>query len=186
MGLGMAEPYPGVEGCSSASGAGTKRHWLAAYTQARHETSVARQLEAKAVGFLLPTYVRRARWSDRIQRITTPLFPSYVFVHVSEAERARVLQTAGVINIVSVGGKPAQLQDKEVDLLQECVSGAHELEPHPYLKVGQKVRVTQGIFAGWEGILVQKKNSCRLVVTIERIMQSVSVNVEDAEVEAAN
>ena len=147
---------------------------------------MARQLEAKAVGFLLPTYIRRARWSDRCKSIATPLFPSYVFVNVSDAERVRVLQTAGVINIVSAGGKPAPLQDTEVKLLYECMSGAHYLEPHPYLKVGQKVRVRRGPFVGWEGMLVRKKNACRLVVTIEQIMQSISINLDNADVEAVH
>ena len=57
MGLGMAEPHSRAGSPGDARGAGATRHWLAAYTKARHETLVARQLEAKAVTHLLPTFL---------------------------------------------------------------------------------------------------------------------------------
>ncbi len=165
-------------------GAGTQKYWLAAYTRARHEYAVARQLEGKQVAFLLPTYVRRARWSDRVKQVKAPLFPSYVFVHVTDDERVHVLQTAGVVNIVSAAGRPALLGEEEVAMLRECAARPYEVEPHPFLRVGQRVRVTRGPFEGWKGVLAYKKNSARLVVSLEQIMQSVSVDLDGADVEA--
>ncbi len=162
------------------------RNWLAAYTKARHETAVARQLEAKEVSFLLPTFGKSAQWGDRIKEVLAPLFPSYVFVNVSNEERVRVLQTAGVVNFVSMAGRPSPLRDEEVKLLQECAARPREFEPHPFLRVGQRVRVKQGPFAGWEGVLAYKKNSTRLVITVENIMRSVSVDLAGADVEALN
>ncbi|HVP53513.1 MAG TPA: UpxY family transcription antiterminator [Candidatus Eisenbacteria bacterium] len=156
---------------------------MAAYTKARHETMVARQLEAKAVAHLLPTYVRESQWSDRVKRSMAPLFPSYVFVQVSDEERVRVLQTGGVVNIVSVAGKPAPLYEEEVAMLRACVERPHKFEPHPFLRLGQKVRVKKGPFAGWEGILTHKKNGARLVMSVEQIMRSVSVDLNGADVE---
>lgn len=183
MGLRMAEPHSQTGSPGDTRGAGTKRHWLAAYTKARHETMVARQLEAKAVAHLLPTYLRTSHWSDRVKRSMAPLFPGYVFVQVGDEERVRVLQTAGVVNIVSVAGKPAPLREEEVAMLRACVERPREFEPHPYLRVGQKVRVKHGPFAGWQGILTLKKNASRLVVSVEQIMQSVSVDLNGADVE---
>jgi transcription antitermination factor NusG len=46
------------------------------------------------------------------------------------------------------------------------------------------VRVKHGPFAGWEGILVQKQNSARLVITVDPIMKSVSINLNGADVES--
>jgi signal transduction histidine kinase len=80
MGLGMAKPYLKTDSPGDAKGAGATRHWLAAYTKARHETAVARQLEAKTVAHLLPTFLRSSRWSDRIKRTISPLFPGYLGV----------------------------------------------------------------------------------------------------------
>ena len=187
MGLGMAKPHAEIEKSpGKLMGAGTDRLWLAAYTRARHEYAVARQLESKDVGFLLPSCVRTSHWSDRTKRVTVPLFPGYVFVHVSNDERVRVLQTAGVVNIVSVAEKPAPLREDEVAMLRECAARPTEFEPHPFLSIGQRVRVKHGPFAGWEGVLARKKNAMRLVISVERIMQSVSVDLAGADVEAVN
>src|SRR5271168_5035769 len=91
-----------------------ERCWLAAYTRSRHESHVADQLGVKGVESLLPTYERFSRWSDRVRRSKAALFPGYVFVHVSNEERVPVLQTMGVVNLVSVAGKPAPLGDEEI------------------------------------------------------------------------
>ena len=117
---------------------------------------VSDQLASKDVESLLPTYEKFARWSDRLHRSQSPLFPGYVFVHVSDTERVPVLRTIGVVNIVSVAGKPAPLEDADMERLRTCSAHANQVEPHPFLKSGQRVRVKHGPFAGWEGILIEK------------------------------
>jgi signal transduction histidine kinase len=82
-------------------GAATERLWLVAYTRARHECAVARQLESKDVAFLLPKFARTSRWSGCTQRVMAPLFPGYLGVmprrlalvirDISEAIRTREL-----------------------------------------------------------------------------------------------
>lgn len=160
-----------------------QRRWLAAYTRSRHEQHVADQLRLKSLEFLLPTYQRLARWSDRVRRSQAPLFPGYVFVHVSAGERVRVLETVGVVQLVSAGGKPAILRDEDVERLRTCASRSNDVEPHPYLRIGHRVRVKYGPFAGCEGLLVEKQNSVRLVISIEQIMRSVAINLNGADVE---
>lgn len=159
------------------------RCWLAAYTRSRHEKQVAEQLAVKGVESLLPLYRRFNRWSDRIQPVRTPLFPGYVFVHASKPERLLVLQTAGVIQIVSFAGGPLPLSDDDVARLKSCQCRPGEIEPHPYLKIGQRVRVKDGPFSGWEGILLRKQNAARLVISLDPIMKSVAINLHGADVD---
>jgi len=161
-----------------------RRCWLAAYTKSRHECHVANQLQQKNLEFLLPTYQRLARWSDRIKRSEAPLFPGYIFVHVSDRERVPVLETMGVVHLVSIAGKPAVLCDDDVARLHACALRWGDVEPHPYLRIGHRVRVKHGPFAGWEGTLVEKQNSQRLVINVDQIMKSVSINLHGADVEA--
>ena len=97
-----------------------------------------------------------------------------------------MLQTAGVVSVVSVAGKPAELRDDELAMLRACMARPNEVEPHPFLKVGQRVRVKHGPFAGWEGILTRKNNAARLVVSVEHLMRSVAVTLDGAEVEAVS
>lgn len=160
--------------------------WLAAYTRSRHELQVARLLEQKQLACLLPTYERLARWSDRVKRTRSPLFPGYVFVQASAAERARVLETAGVVSLVSRAGKAIVLSPAEIAQLQACCLRPGAIEPHPCLRIGRRVRVKYGPFAGWEGTLVEKQNTRRLVITIKQIMRAVAINIDGADVEPAN
>jgi len=184
MGLTMAEPHSQPPLDHTAVTAELQREWLAAYTRAQHESAVARQLDAKQVAFLLPTFVKTASWTDRVKRSPAPLFPSYVFVNVNHEERVRVLQTPGVIHIVSAAGRPSALSAEEVAMLRQCAARPCAIEPHEFLRIGQRVRVKHGPFAGWQGVLAYKKNSARLVVTLEQIMRSVAVDLAGADVEA--
>ena len=183
----MAKPCPGaVYRKRMLTPKKTHRCWLAAYTRSRHEHHVADQLQLKNVEFLLPTYQRLARWSDRVHRSEAPLFPGYVFVHVTDGERMPVLETLGVVHLVSAAGKPAVLPDDDVERLRLFALRPAEIEPHPYLKIGHRVRVKHGPFAGYEGVLLQKQNSFRLVVSVEQIMKSVAINIHGADVEAVS
>jgi hypothetical protein len=62
-------------------------------------------------------------------------------------------------------------------------SGSVQMEPHPYLQAGRRVRLRRGPMAGLEGILLRRKDGLRLVVSIEILMRSVAVEVDEADVE---
>jgi transcription antitermination factor NusG len=61
-----------------------------------------------------------------------------------------------------------------------------KIEPHPYLKVGEKVQVKAGVMAGVQGILIRKKNEFRVVLSLDAIMQSVAVEVDAVDLEPAD
>lgn len=184
MGLAMAEPRAILVGPQAITNPQPQHeHWIAAYTRSRHELAVADQLQQKGLDALLPTYRRLSRWSDRIRRTDAPLFPGYVFVRVPEGEHRRVLQTGGVVSLVCRSGRPVPLSDADVDKLRICTAHSTAVEPHPFLRVGQRVLVKHGPFRGWEGILVEKRNSTRLVLTVDEIMKSVSIDLSGADVE---
>lgn len=157
--------------------------WYAAYTTARHEKKVAEQLERKAVECFLPLYEAVHRWKDRKAKVQLPLFPGYVFVRIPLRERLRVLEIPSVVHLVGSGTQPTELPDFEIDSLR---SGLHSLraEPCPYLRVGDRVRVKYGPLAGLEGILLRKRDSCRLVLSIDIIMRSVAVEIDAADIES--
>jgi transcription termination/antitermination protein NusG len=159
--------------------------WYAVCTRARHEKRVAANLEQKGLEHFLPLYETLSQWKDRRARVCLPLFPGYVFVHFPLQQRMRVLDVPSVASIVSFNGKPAPLADSEIDRLRGALAGSFLVEPHPYLRVGRRVRVLCGPLAGLEGILVRKKGGTRLVVSIDLIMRSVSLEIDAAHVEPA-
>jgi transcription antitermination factor NusG len=159
-------------------------NWYAVYTWVRHEKQVAEQLSQRGIRRALPLYQAVHRWKDRCKQLKLPLFPSYVFVHLALKDRLQVLQLPGVVHIVSFQGKPAPLASCEIERFQSYVDAGAKMEPHPYLRVGRSVRVRSGPMTGLEGTLVRRKEGARLVVSIEILMRSVAVEIDEADVEA--
>jgi transcription antitermination factor NusG len=157
--------------------------WYAAYTTPRHEKHVAELLAEREIETFLPLYrtVRQWKKSSPIL-LELPLFPCYLFVRVARSARGSVLNLPGVLSIVGSPKEPWPLPHFEIEALR---FGAQmgKIEPHPYLKVGERVRITAGSMAGVEGILVRKKNDFRFVLTLDAIMRSVAVEVDANDLE---
>ena len=158
-------------------------HWYAVYTCPRHEKSVALQMERQQVPCFLPVYKSVRRWKDRQKQLELPLFPGYVFVQMALKDRLQVLQTSGVVQLVSVHGKPIPLADLEVEALRTGLARNIVAEPHPYLRVGRRVQVQNGPLAGLEGILIRRKDKFRVVLSIHLIERSVAVEVDESAIQ---
>lgn len=153
-----------------------RSRWYAVYTCPRHEKVVATQLEQKAVEVFLPTFSVMSRWKDRRVRIANPVFPGYVFTRIDLRDRIRVVSTPSVIRIVSFNGMPAPISDQEIDAVRACLAGGI-IEPHPFIAVGERVRVRSGPFEGVTGIVIRRTNQCKLVVSIGLIHQSLALEI---------
>lgn len=157
--------------------------WYAAYTSANHEKRVAGQLCVRAVEHFLPVYSSVRRWKDRRVTLQLPLFPGYVFVRMALQERLRVLQIPGVAKLVGFGGIPAALPETEMEALKAGLASGVRAEPHPFLRVGRRVRVKSGPFLGLQGILKRRKTAARLVVSLDLLQKAMAVEIDEADVE---
>jgi transcription antitermination factor NusG len=156
--------------------------WYAVYTCARHEKCVAEQMERRQLHGFVPLYRATHRWKDRRKEVVLALFPGYVFVHLALRDRMRVLEIPGVVHIVGSQGRPTPLPAEEIEPFRRA-SGNVQMQPHPYLRTGQRVRLRRGPMAGLEGVLLRRKESLRLVVSIDILMRSVAVEVDESDVE---
>lgn len=163
--------------------AGAGPSWYALYTCPRHEKRVAQQIEQRRISCFLPLYRSVRRWKDRRKELELALFPGYVFVRIALEDRLRVLQMASVVRFVSSNGHPVPLPDAEMESLMNGLSQGVRTEPHPYLTVGRLVHVRSGPLAGARGILVRRKHKFRVVLSLDLIMRSVAVEVDEADVE---
>jgi len=158
--------------------------WWALYTRHQHERTVADMLSAKGFEVFLPMYESVRRWKDRRKILSLPLFPCYVFVRGETGRRLQVVTTPGIQMILTQGDTFAAIPEIEIEAIRRTVEGKFRIEPHPFLKCGDRVRVTRGSLRGIEGILVRKKNIFRLVLSVAMLAQSVGVEVDVADVEA--
>jgi transcription antitermination factor NusG len=157
--------------------------WFALYTRHQHEKSSAQVLAQKGVTVFLPLYKAAHRWKDRMQELSLPLFPNYVFVLLSSVPRSLVLSTPGVYDFVRLSGVPAPIPEEEIEAVRRVVERGLRAEPHPFLNTGDRVRVTSGPLQGLEGNLARKKSFYRLILSVELLARSIAVEVNVADVE---
>ncbi len=160
--------------------------WYAIYTRHQHEKTVARILTSKGFETLLPLYPSARRWKDRTKVLSLPLFPCYVFLKGGLERRLDIVTTPGIHALVSSAGQPAAIPPAEIEAIRRAVEGGARVEPHPFLKCGEWVRVKCGPLAGIQGILVRKKNLYRLVLSVEILGKAAAVEVDAFLVERLN
>src|SRR6266446_4390202 len=160
--------------------------WFAVYTCANHEKRVANQLRERCVEYFLPLYESERRWKDRRVKLQTPLFPSYVFVRIALSDRLRILQTPGIVHLVSFSGHPAPLPQEDIQAIQDCLSHGLQVEPHPYLRVGRRMQVKSGPLQGLEGVIVRRKNRSRFILSFDLLERAVAIEMNAIDLQSAN
>jgi transcription antitermination factor NusG len=163
--------------------ADTLPRWFAVYTTPRHEKHASEILAERQIETFLPLYRANRRWKKSSPVVLDlPLFPTYVFVRIVRQARGVVLGTPGVLSIVGSSKEAWPLPELEIDALRSGLL-ERKIEPHPYLVVGERVRIMAGVMAGVEGVLVRKKNDLRVVLSLDTIMRSVAVEVNADDIE---
>src|SRR6266404_1817691 len=147
--------------------------WYAVRVRSNFEKKTATLLQQKGLEEFAPTYKSRRYWSDRVKVIERPLFPGYVFCRFDARNPLPVLQTAGVVHVVSFGGDPVAVDDAEIESVRAMVDSALPLFPHAFLRLGERVRVKRGPLSGVEGILERFEKGCRTVVSVSLLTRSV-------------
>ena len=156
-------------------------YWACAQLEINRERLALHCLGLAGYEVYLPRI--RSQRATGLRKAVTALFPGYVFVHMDLNDRLRVLQLPSVVRFISFNGHPVPLPEGEIETLSHGLASGIRAEPHPYLKVGNRVLVKSGPLAGAEGILVRKKDKFRILLSIDLIMRSVAVEVDEADVE---
>jgi transcription termination/antitermination protein NusG len=170
--------FPTLSGANSA--------WFALYVQVNHEKEVSKRLDQKSVESFLPLLESWSKRQDRRKKVHLPLFPGYVFVHtiLDNYTNVHILKTPGAVSVLRNSEGALPIPDFQIENLKKMLYSPETLCPHPYLKEGDWVQVIHGPLAGCVGILLrQNRKKGRLVVSVDIIQQSVSIelNMEDIE-----
>jgi transcription antitermination factor NusG len=160
-------------------------HWYAVHTRARHERVVAHRLRELGVNTFLPLVTEVHRWSDRRKSVELPLFGCYVFVKLCPTgeERLRVLRIDGVFKFVGARGLGTPIAESQIEAVRTLIGQQIPWSTHPFLQIGQRVRVRGGALDGVEGILLARNEDSTLVVSIDAIQRSLAVRIQGYDVE---
>jgi transcription antitermination factor NusG len=152
--------------------------WHVIYTRHQHEKTVAQILSSKGFEVFLPLFAAVHRWKDRDKRLLLPLFPCYVFLKGGLDRRQDIVTTPGMYAFVGPQNRAAVIPTEEIDAVRRAAESSLRIEPHPFLKCGDHVRVKSGPLEGVEGILTRKKNLYRLVLSVELLRQAVALEID--------
>jgi transcription antitermination factor NusG len=157
--------------------------WYAVYTRSRHEQMVKNQLDGKGIENFLPFHMKVSQWKDRKKQIHVPLFPGYLFVKMFLRDRVEVLKTFGAVNVVGDGSSPVPIPEPTIRSVQAFMEKGLRYNPHPYLCIGNRIRIVEGPLIGLEGILLRKDNKDRLVLSVDLIQRSISIEIDRWKIE---
>jgi transcription termination/antitermination protein NusG len=152
--------------------------WYGIRTRSNHERVAALVLTGKGYEPYLPLYSHYRRRGGVLVESEHPLFPGYVFCRFDAKKRLPILMTTGVISVLSFGKEPVPIPEEEIEAVRAVLRSGLPAEPCPYLREGQRVRVTHGSLDGVEGILVKKKSQFRMVVSVTMLQRSISVEID--------
>jgi len=132
-----------------------KKKWYALYTRSRAEKQMHKLLVKAGIDAYLPMIKVLKYWSDRKKWVEEPLFRSYLFVYISEAEYYDVLNIPGAVRYITFEGKAVPIPPQQIEAIKQFVSTGDDL-PEVDLKLspGDKVDIIAGPMKGIEGELV--------------------------------
>jgi transcriptional antiterminator RfaH len=166
--------------------AGTR--WYVVQTRPHAENKAASHLTRQGFTTYMPRYLKRRRHARKVDTVSAPLFPRYIFVAVdTSSQRWRCIQsTVGVAHLIAQGDEPTAIADKIVEELKrrEDDSGFIQVPPRPCFKPGQAIRVQDGVFSACLGLYEGMADVERVAVLIDLLGRKVRV-VMDADLVAA-
>jgi transcription antitermination factor NusG len=158
----------------------TSEPWWAMYTLARQEKKLMRELALQKLAFYAPVIQRRYRSPNgRLRTSYEPLFSNYVFVCGDENSRYRAVCSGCVSRVMPVS-QPLELV-ADLRQIRDLILTEAPLSPESRLEPGQRVRIRNGAFAGYEGVIVRREKEVRLQIYVRFMEQGVSVSIEDCQ-----
>lgn len=156
--------------------------WWACYTRSRQEKQLMRTLRKEGIGHYAPIIARRYRSpAGRIRESHLPLFANYVFVHGDEMARYLAVCSGCVSRTLAVPQPDLLVHD--LRQLQQLIHTGAPLSPEARIESGDRVRVRNGQFAGFEGIVLRRQQQTRLIVEVRFMNQGASVVLDDCQLE---
>lgn len=163
--------------------------WYLVYAKPRQETVARLNLERQGYRVYLPLVRQPRRQKGRTIAIIAPMFPRYLFVRLDQETHdwGPIRSTFGVVSIVRFGQVSAVVPDDLVELLRkrEDNEGIQVLPVEQYRR-GARVRITEGGFAGYEGLFVARSARDRVTVLLQVLGRDTRASVDIGAIEPAS
>ncbi len=147
--------------------------WEVAHVRSRQEKALARLLLHDQRPFYLPEIEQTKKCSARTSVSYLPLFPGYIFLRRVEGLRQTLWRIRAIANMIEVADQ-AQLTAELLQIRELQARGAI-LAPRSEIVPGDAVRINEGAFSGYTGIVIEERGALRLIVSVSIVKKSVAV-----------
>lgn len=147
-----------------------KYRWYAIYTKCNHEKRVYEFLKDQNIESYLPLEKKLRNWSDRKKWVEVPLFPSYLFVKVSNKEYYQIFKNHSILYYVSFNGKATPIPQEQIEAIKKILLTNHKYSLYSEnLQRGKSVQISSGPLSGYFGEIIKWMGKKRLLLRIKNI-----------------
>lgn len=138
--------------------------WYLLQSKPHQEQRALENLRNQGFECFMPLYSRERLRRGKREKIEEPLFPRYLFIRLdSIVSNWSVLRsTYGVTNIVRFGEQPARVPDAVIEAIAKRQHANVQI-----FQSGDLVRITDGAFAGLEGVFERDDGDERVLILME-------------------
>jgi transcriptional antiterminator RfaH len=157
--------------------------WYLVHCKPRQEALAKEQLERQNFATYLPLASSRVRRRGRAVRAIGPMFPRYLFIHLSDEhdDWRPIRSTIGVSGLVRFGQVPARVPDSLIQTLRAREDGEGvQILPDRELVPGQKVQIAEGPFEGYEAIFQSRSARGRVVVLLNILQKHINIELDQS------
>ena len=156
-----------------------QKNWYVVYTRSRAEKKVCDELTYNNIECFLPLQKKLRQWKDRKKWVEMPLMSGYCFVHISNKEYDKVLQTNNVVCYVTFDGKAAVIPNQQIDFVKQMMkqSDFEVTVSQESFKPGKKVEIIDGPMIGLRGELVKARGKHKFIIRLNQLNSTFTVEI---------
>ncbi|MBG0810032.1 transcriptional activator RfaH [Methylosinus sp. H3A] len=160
-----------------------QRGWIVVSTQPNRERLAVENLIRQRFHVYCPWVLKRIRHARRMQDVSRPLFPGYIFVEIASDTRwAPISSTFGVRALVRSGDQPSFLPGDFIDDLRiREIDGVIAKPARPF-EIGQQVRIAGGAFHDFVATVIDMDERDRIIVLMELLSRPIKVKLSLAQI----
>ena len=147
--------------------------WYVAHVRSRQEKLLARFLAQRGIAFYLPQTEKALHGGGRVRSSWLPLFPGYVFFRGDGSARDAVVRSDLAVTVLDVDDQ--RLLNGELRQIRQLQLSGASLIPYDDIVPGEPVRITEGVFAGYDGVVERNARGARLLVSISLLRRHIAV-----------
>jgi transcriptional antiterminator RfaH len=162
--------------------------WYLIQTKPRQENLARLNLERQGYTIYMPVIPVRRRRRGKLYTEAGPMFPLYLFISLSDGidDWGPIRSTLGVAKLVTFGNIPARVPESLIETLKACedTKGIQIIQSKAY-RAGDKVRITDGPFVGYEAVIQSSSARTRSVLLLKVVENYIKLSIDVEHLESA-